>query len=281
VLSTFRSTRRNSFIKLFPVAHNDAATAAICCTELVPTALSHKTSICYILLLNFRYAAGATIQVLLFGVLAINLKKVAPSAHTVAEIVNARWGKSAHLTFLFFCFCANIIVTSMLLLGGAATVEALTGMDYRLASFLIPWGVILYTASGGLQATFLASYIHTVIIFAVLITMIFLVYVKFYSSDQIYEFLNATTSYTDEECEFIYSDPLTNITFFEKGKYACGKVSGNDSGSYLTMISADGLMFGVINIVGNFGTVFVDQSYWQSAIAARPSSAARGYLLGG
>lgn len=81
----------------------------------------------------------------------------------------------AHLTFLFFCFCANIIVTSLLLLGGAATVEALTGMDYRLASFLIPWGVILYTASGGLQATFLASYIHTVIIFGVLITMVFLV----------------------------------------------------------------------------------------------------------
>ena len=47
------------------------------------------------------------------------------------------------------------------------------------------------------------------------------------------------------------------------------------------MLSGDGLMFGVINIVGNFGTVFVDQSYWQSAIAARPSSAARGYLLGG
>ena len=62
---------------------------------------------------------------------------------------------------------------------------------------------------------------------------------------------------------------------------ACGAVSGNNGGSYLTMLSADGLMFGIINIVGNFGTVFVDQSYWQSAIAARPASAARGYLLGG
>lgn len=30
-----------------------------------------------------------------------------------------------------------------------------------------------------------------------------------------------------------------------------------------------------------YRTVFVDQSYWQSAIAARPSSAAKGYLLGG
>merc|ERR1719313_2475732 len=47
------------------------------------------------------------------------------------------------------------------------------------------------------------------------------------------------------------------------------------------MISGGGLMFGIINIVGNFGTVFVDQSYWQSAIAAKPASAHKGYLLGG
>ncbi len=230
----------------------------------------------------FWYASGATIQVLLFGVLAINLKKVAPSAHTVCEIVKARWGKTAHLTFLFFCFCANIIVTSMLLLGGAATVEALTGMDYRLASFLIPWGVILYTASGGLQATFLASYIHTVIIFAVLILMVFIVYIKVYSSDQIYNYLDATVSYSEDECAQIYStDNSVESTFFDPDTYACGPVPGNRDGSYLTMLSTDGLMFGIINIVGNFGTVFVDQSYWQSAIAARPESAAKGYLLGG
>jgi SSS family transporter len=230
----------------------------------------------------FWYASGATIQVLLFGVLAINLKKVAPSAHTVCEIVKARWGKTAHLTFLFFCFAANLIVTSMLLLGGAATVEALTGMDYRLAAFLIPWGVILYTASGGLQATFLASYIHTVIIFAVLILMVFVVYVKVYSSDQIFDYLAATVSYTEEECQQIYStDNSVESTFYEAGTYACGQIGGNRDGSYLTMLSSQGLMFGIINIVGNFGTVFVDQSYWQSAIAARPESAAKGYLLGG
>lgn len=32
---------------------------------------------------------------------------------------------------------------------------------------------------------------------------------------------------------------------------------------------------------GNFGTVFVDQAYWQGAIAAKPSATYRGYLLGG
>merc|ERR1712048_205770 len=184
----------------------------------------------------------------------------------------------------FFAFCSNIIVTSMLLLGGAATVEALTGMDYRWASFLIPWGVILYTSAGGLKATFMASYIHTVVIFAVLVTMILVVYIKTYSSDQIYIFLDWAVSYSKSECERIFSDaPLSSnyTTFYDESTFACGPVPGNEKGSFLTMISGDGLMFGIINIVGNFGTVFVDQSYWQSAIAARPSSAAKGYLLGG
>ena len=228
----------------------------------------------------FWYAAGKTIQVILFGVLAISLKKVAPSAHTVCEIVNARWGRKAHLTFLIFAFLANIIVTSMLLLGGAATVEALTGMDRKLASFLIPWGVILYTAAGGLKATFIASYLHTVIIFAVLILMTTMVYIVRYDSGEIYDLLDATVSHTKEDCQDIYSF-ANGTSFYDEDVYACGPVPNNNSGSYLTMLSADGFMFGIINIVGNFGTVFVDQSYWQSAIAAKPTSASRGYLLGG
>lgn len=228
----------------------------------------------------FWYASGATIQVLLFGVLAISLKKVAPSAHTVCEIVKARWGTTAHITFLIFCFLANIIVTSMLLLGGAATVEALTGMDYRLASFFIPWGIILYTAAGGLKATFVASYIHTVIIFGVLITMITMVYIKVYSTDTIYDYLENTVIASESDCQSVFVKE-DGSTFYDATKYACGPVDGNNSGSYLTMLSEGGLMFGIINIVGNFGTVFVDQSYWQSAIAAKPTSAAKGYLLGG
>jgi urea-proton symporter len=47
------------------------------------------------------------------------------------------------------------------------------------------------------------------------------------------------------------------------------------------MFSKSGIIFGIINIIGNFGTVFVDQAYWQSAIAARPSATYKGYLLGG
>jgi len=230
----------------------------------------------------FWYASGATIQVLLFGILAIEVKRRARKAHTVCEMVLARWGKPAHITFIIFCFLTNIIVTSMLLLGGAATVNALTGMDINLASFLIPWGVILYTAAGGLKATFLASYIHTAIIFLVLVICVYTVYVKDSSTDMIYDMLQTVSGYSTTDCELIFSSSNTAATtFFKAGKYSCGPVPDNRDGSYLTMLSGGGLKFGIINIVGNFGTVFVDQSYWQSAIAAKPASTHKGYLLGG
>ena len=273
----------------------------------------------------FWYASGATIQVLLFGILAIEIKRKCPTAHTVCEIVKARWPE-AHVTFLFFAFSANLIVTSMLILGGGATINALTGVDTILASFLIPISVIPYTMYGGLKATFLASYIHTSIIFVVLLMMIYTIYVSEFSSNQIWTMIKEPSSYTEEECRHIFSEdfvqgtgsptytvwsalpnkdkntpPPSELFLYreEKNKlrdclkddectkqFACGGVVGNkgmdtDTGSYLTMISLEGLKFGIINIVGNFGTVFCDQSYWQSAIAAKPASAHKGYMLGG
>lgn len=206
----------------------------------------------------FWYAAGATIQILLFSYLAVLVKRRAPSCHTFLEIIKVRWGTLAHIVFVVFAFLTNIIVTSMLILGGAATVNALTGINTDLASFLIPLGVILYTLAGGLKATFIASYFNTAVILIALCIFIFQVYVT--SPD-----LGSPTKVWENLNSVIKIDP----------------VEGNKAGSYLTILSRNGLFFGLTNIVGNFGTVFVDQSYWQSAIAATPSASWKGYLLGG
>lgn len=47
------------------------------------------------------------------------------------------------------------------------------------------------------------------------------------------------------------------------------------------MRSKEGAIFFIINIVGNFGTVFLDNGYYNKAIAASPVSALPGYVLGG
>jgi hypothetical protein len=76
----------------------------------------------------------------MFSVLACKTKQNAPRCHTFLEIINARYGKIAHLVFMLFAFVTNILVGSQLLLGGSAVVTSLTGMNVYAAIFLIPTG---------------------------------------------------------------------------------------------------------------------------------------------
>ncbi|KAK7062641.1 hypothetical protein VNI00_000129 [Paramarasmius palmivorus] len=204
------------------------------------------------------YGAGATIQVLLFAMLAAKLKLNAPYAHTWLEIVGARWGKTAHLVFMFFGMSTNIIVSSMLILGGSATVTDLTGMSTIAACFLIPLGVAIYVVVGGMRSTLLCDYTHTAVLFAIIFVFVFTVYAtspKIGSPHKMHELLTKAAE--------------------------ANPVAGNAHGSYITMRSKNGLIFGVINIIGNFATVFQDQAYWQRAIASRPATTVKAYLLGG
>jgi len=117
---------------------------------------------------------------------------------------------------------------------------------------------VAYTAGGGLKATFFSAYLHTIILYLALCIFAFGVYatdVDLGSPSKVYENL-----------------AKVGQTY---------PVADNKDGSLLTMLSKSGLIFGVINVVGNFGTVFVDQSYWQSAIACKPSATYKGYILGG
>jgi len=207
---------------------------------------------------SFWYAAGASIQVILFSILAIELKRKAPMTHTFTEIIHVRYGRHSHKVFLFFGLMTNTLVTAMLVLGGAAVVNSLTGVDITLAAFLLPAGIILYTIFGGLKATFFAEYINAGFIFVVVLIFVSVIY-----------FLSPEVGGISGMYEKLVESSILN------------PVEGNALGSFLTLASVGALVFGVINIVGNFGTVFVDQSYWQRAIAARPRSAVGGFVIGG
>lgn len=81
-------------------------------------------------------------QILLFATLAIELKRRAPNAHTFLEVIKARYGTVAHIIFMVFGLVTNILVSLMLIVGGSATVNALTGMHTIAAIYLLPVGVV-------------------------------------------------------------------------------------------------------------------------------------------
>ncbi|ROW00925.1 hypothetical protein VSDG_02876 [Cytospora chrysosperma] len=205
------------------------------------------------------YAATGSSQILLFSLIAIKIKTNAPGAHTFPEIILAHHGRWNHLTYLFFAWATNLLVGACLVLGGSQVVAALSGMNVYAACFLIPLVVAAYVISGGLRSTFIADYAHTVILFVAIFIFGFSMY---------------ATSPTVGSIGKFY-DMLV-----EAGE-AMPIASNAHGGSYLTFKSNDGLVFAIDLLVAGFCTVWLDQAYWQRAIASRPETSVKAYLFGG
>ncbi|KAH7918066.1 hypothetical protein BV22DRAFT_1115482 [Leucogyrophana mollusca] len=193
------------------------------------------------------------------AILAVRVKMIAPYCHTYLEIIHARYpGNAAHIVFACFGLTTNLIASSMLLVGGSAVLNAFTGMNVYAANFLIPLGVAVYVILGGLRATLLCDYSHT------LILMIIIFYFYFFTY-----------------CE---SDLVGGLDGMYRLLQQAGEqrpVAGNQNGSYLTLKSNYGLIFMAIQIAGSFGNCMLDQGYWQRAIASKAQTAVRAYLMGG
>lgn len=99
---------------------------------------------------------------------------------------------------------------------------------------------------GGIKATFLTDYVHTVVILVIILTFAFTAY--------------ATSSVLGSPGA-VY-DAL--VAAAERHP-----VDGNAEGSYLTMRSKEGAIFFVINIVGNFGTVFMDSEWNHESVCVK------------
>jgi urea-proton symporter len=132
--------------------------------------------------------------------------------------VKVRFGTAAHLLFTFYGVLCNLVVcgsllcawpfkvhqdtallTQLIQVGGAATVNALTGMNIDAACFLLPVGIAIcefpngatiksltglpvfakrHDASadvvfGGLRATFICDWSHTLILFIIIYIFVF------------------------------------------------------------------------------------------------------------
>lgn len=67
----------------------------------------------------FAYSIAGSLSIILFSLVAIELKRITPAAHTVAEVIKVRFGNAGHAIYLGYVIATNAIVSVMLLLGGA------------------------------------------------------------------------------------------------------------------------------------------------------------------
>ena len=112
--------------------------------------------------------------------------------------------------------------------------------------------------AGGLRSTFIADYVHTVILFIAIFVFGFLMY--------------ATSEKVGSISEFYDLLQQASKTM---------PISGNTDKSYLAFRSVDGLVFAMDLFFSGFCTVWLDQAYWQRAIASKPQTSVKAFLLGG
>jgi Na+/proline symporter len=118
--------------------------------------------------------------------------------------------------------------------------------------------VAAYVIQGGLRSTFIADYLHTVILFVAIFVFAFSIY--------------TTNSYVGSPGRMY--DLLVEASKLRP-------IVGNAGGSLLTFRSHFGGLFAGLVIFGGFSTVWLDQAYWQRAIASKPETSVKAYLLGG
>ncbi|OQV24878.1 Urea-proton symporter DUR3 [Hypsibius exemplaris] len=211
---------------------------------------------------SFWYASGATLQILLFAIVAAMVRIRAPGAKTFLRVIYARFGAKAHIVYVVFGLATKVLVTSLLMTGGAAVTRALVkDCPAVLVSVLIALTVACYTLIGGMGAMFYVSYCCSGIILAIVLYFVTHIF-----------YMTSLNSFGLGSAERLYS-LISCLNTREK--------YGNIDNSYMTFGSQSGLMFGVVNIVMEFGAVFLDQNYWQIAVAAKPRQVVYGYLMGG
>ncbi|CUM65890.1 uncharacterized protein PRCAT00003540001 [Priceomyces carsonii] len=208
---------------------------------------------------SYWYGAGLAVQICVMGLLGIEAKKKIPTGHTCLEIVELRYGRSGHVLYMFLCLVNNLLSSSSMILGAAGAISAIcSDLHIVAATMLIPFGVLLYTAVGGLKSTFLTDYIHS------LVVLIVLCYI-------------CTKALVSEHLGGI--DGIYNLIREKELAGTATYIAGNYQGSYLTGKSQGAIYFGIIHAVGDFGLTVMDSSFWQKSFSADVRASVPGYLL--
>ncbi|KAH0144728.1 SSS family solute:Na+ symporter, partial [Aureobasidium melanogenum] len=164
-----------------------------------------------------------------------------------------RYGKYAHWIFIVLNLINNIFGCGSMILAGAQLVTGITGMHIVAACILIPAGVVIYTAVGGLKATFITDYLHTAI------ALILLIYFS----------LSVLTN-----------KHIGGISgLYHKVKDTDDYIKGNYMGSLLTMKSKPAVLYGIVLKLGNLALVLMDTAFWQKSFASEVESVVPAYDL--
>ncbi|WP_132994120.1 sodium:solute symporter family protein [Gordonia zhaorongruii] len=164
---------------------------------------------------GFQYGLSGPIHYGLWGALMIlliypfgrRIRKVAPNAHTIAEVMFARHGRSSQLLLAGSNVLGSLISLTSNLIAGGALVDMLSPYSFTQGIVAIGGGVLLYTLWSGFRASVLTDFVQVVFMLGAVVIIIPVVFFAAGGPDM---FTSGAINLTPSQGNFFSSDAFYN-----------------------------------------------------------------------
>lgn len=154
-----------------------------------------------------HYGLWGALMILLIYPFGRRIRQVAPRAHTIAEVMFARHGRSSQLMLAGSNVLGSIISLTSNLIAGGALISMLSPFTFGQGILAIGAGVLLYTLWSGFRASVLTDFAQVV---AMLGAVIVIIPVVFFAAGGPGLFEAGAANVTPQQADFFSSDAFFN-----------------------------------------------------------------------
>ena len=164
---------------------------------------------------GYTYGISGPIHYGLWGALMIlfiypfgrRIRSVAPRAHTLAEVMYARHGRSSQLMLAGSNILGSLISLTSNLIAGGALISMLSPLTFQQGILIIAAGILLYTLWSGFRASVLTDFAQ---VMAMLGAVVVIVPAVFFIAGGSTMFVEGAANLSDEQQNFFSSDAFLN-----------------------------------------------------------------------
>ncbi|MGJ9402253.1 sodium:solute symporter family protein [Arthrobacter sp. KK5.5] len=164
---------------------------------------------------GYTYGISGPVHYGLWGALMIlfiypfgkRIRQVAPKAHTLAEVMYARHGRSSQLMLAGSNILGSVISLTSNLIAGGALVALLSPFSFQQGILAIAAGVLLYTLWSGFRASVLTDFAQ---VMAMLGAVVIIIPVVFFAAGGSAMFEAGAANLTPQQGNFFSSEAFMN-----------------------------------------------------------------------
>ena len=164
---------------------------------------------------GYTYGVSGPIHYGLWGALMIlfiypfgkRIRRLAPNAHTLAEILHARHGQSSQLLLAGSNILGSLLSLTSNFIAGGALIAMLSPLSFTAGILMVGSGVLLYTLWSGLRASILTDFIQVV---AMLGAVVIIVPAVFFAAGGTEIFVVGAANLSAEQSNFFSSEAFMN-----------------------------------------------------------------------